>query len=135
MPKASESRGNARPGKSKGQQRKPGQQVTGRARAGRSNPASAAERTFEKWHDFPPSAKTPVKMGRTISGELVMLGECDGILYASDKWHPGTMERYIHKFARGHKPVLLYDPVNHYLIIPGPPVSGKWKVTKDGLVD
>lgn len=102
---------------------------------GRSNPPTVAEKTFREWHDFGPSAKTPVKMPRQLSAELVMLGECDGILYASDKWNPGKVIKYIHKFKRGKLPVLLYDPVNNYLIIPGPPVSGQWKVTKDGLVD
>jgi hypothetical protein len=99
------------------------------------NPPTPGERVFREWHDFGPSGKTPVKMPRQLSAELVMLGECDGILYASDKWNPGKVVKYIHKFKRGALPVLLYDPINNYLVIPGPPISGDWKVTKDGLVD
>ena len=108
-------------------------------KSGRSrNPGNGRERAdaeFRKWHEFEPTGHDQIEMPDRISHNLVMLGECSGVVYDSDKWQPGKMQRYQHMFKRGKCPPLFFDPVNNCLIIPGPPVAGAWSVTKDGLKD
>ena len=118
----------------KGSEKKTGSSRS-RRRASRNPGSGKADAVFRKWHDFDPSGHDQIEMPDRISHNVVMLGECSGILYDSDKWQPGKLQRYQHMFKRGKLPPLFYDPENNLLIIPGPPVAGAWRVTKDGLVD
>jgi hypothetical protein len=99
------------------------------------NPQSIAERVYHKWHGFKPRGKTVVDMGRTLSGELVYLGDVVSINYRSDKWNGRRQREYRHRFNAQSPPPLLFDPKNNYLIIPGPPVAGSWSVEADGIVN
>lgn len=89
---------------------------------------------YEDWHGFPAIDVVPVKMKRMLSAELVLLGLVDVLMYVSDKGSPGKAHGYEHEFGARDRPPLLYDPVRNYLIIPGPPIAGKWHVGSRGLV-
>lgn len=95
---------------------------------------SLTRRVYDEWYGFPAIDVVDVDMERTLSAELVLLGLVDVLMYISDKGSPGKAHAYEHKFGARDRPPLLYDPARNYLIIPGPPIAGNWRVGKRGLV-
>jgi hypothetical protein len=62
-----------------------------------------------------------------LAGELVDLGELAGLIYRSDKWHPGQVQTYIHFMET--PPRLASDAGGTQLYI----VGGDYRVTRRGI--
>jgi hypothetical protein len=110
----------------------------GRA-AARRNPRELerAQRTFERWHEFPASRISRIQgPPRVIPKTLVKLGEIHSVTYASDKYAGGPDNPsgktilYEHATKRP-RPVLASDPDGRHVHI----VGGKMEITPDGLVN
>jgi len=60
---------------------------------------------------------------------VLTVGECDGILYTTIR--DGVQESYIHKFAKGSRPLLCASPDGKRLFLLG----GAYDFTERGIVD
>lgn len=58
-----------------------------------------------------------------------VVGYCDGILYSTVR--DGEPEKYIHRFKKSDRPLLVVDPDGTQLILLG----GAFKLTERGIVD
>lgn len=59
----------------------------------------------------------------------LIIGECDGLLYTTER--DGKIEKYIHRFKKSSRPLLVssYDGSALYI------VGGRYKFTERGIVD
>ena len=62
-----------------------------------------------------------------FSGGLVLLGECDGVLYVSDKYGGAKNQTYIHKFNAPY-PKMFCNLKGNILVI-----KGNFKILKEGI--
>lgn len=61
--------------------------------------------------------------------KLVAIGECAGILY--DTVRDGEIEKYIHRFRKGSRPLFCVTPDGNQIVLLG----GAYKFTDRGIVD
>jgi hypothetical protein len=108
-------------------------QVPPSSRAGKSRRQirSEADRAADlverfKGHDAEVLGKVTLP---PIPSHLAVIGELDGVLYTTQR--DGVIEKYIHKFAAGDKPLLCVAPDGSQLHL----VGGRYVFTERGIVD
>ncbi len=84
-------------------------------------------RRYELFHGRPPDAVHLYRVPRLIPPVLVRVGSLRGLIYRSDKWHPGLERDYIHFMQ--DPPVLACSPDGRRLFI----VGGSYEVTERGI--
>ncbi len=64
-----------------------------------------------------------------VPDTVARIGDCDGILYTTVR--DGVEEKYIHKFAKGDRPMLCISPDGLQILLLG----GRYVFTDRGIVD
>lgn len=90
-----------------------------------------AQKAAERYHAFTGHddiQATKIKIP-AMPKAVLTVGDCDGILYTTIR--DGVTEKYIHKFAKGSRPLLCASPDGKRLFLLG----GAYNFTERGIVD
>ena len=106
--------------------------VPASSRAGQHAPtASELERCADLYERF--SGQDAVEIGMVdlppMPKAAVAIGDCDGILYTTVR--DGVVEKYIHKFNKADRPLLVVDSTGKTLYL----IGGRYTFTERGIVD
>jgi hypothetical protein len=87
----------------------------------------AGAQLFQSFNQFPPDRYKLVRHTRLMPPIVVELGELAGLIYRSDKWHPGKPHTYIH--FMDNPPRLVSNVNGNQLYI----VGGSYRITERGI--
>jgi len=89
---------------------------------------AAAAELFEKFtgHTAEVVDRLPLPTNPDV---LVVIGDCDGILYTTVR--DGVKEKYVHQFKKSSRPLFCVTPDGQQLVLLG----GEYDFTERGIVD
>ncbi len=82
---------------------------------------------YRQFYRFAPARLQRLAYPRLAPPVVVALGELVGVIYSSDKWHPGRPQTYIHFMEE--RPQLVSNAAGSQLYI----VGGSYQITRRGI--
>ena len=82
---------------------------------------------YQRYNQFPPGYVARISQNRLIPPVVVDLGELAGLIYRSDKWHPGIPRTYVHFMDTPPRLVCNIEGTQVYI------VGGNYRVTSRGI--